>query len=290
MAAQTPEVGVPESVGLLCGGGTLPLHVAESLKGRGVRVIAIGIKGEADQAIESVADRVEWTGIAKLGRWISVFKKGGVDAVLMLGSIRKNQMFGSKQRFLPDWRTIKLWYRQTSSKQDHTLLEAVANEFQAEGMPVRTVRDFCPDLMMPTGPLTDREPTETQWRDIMFAWPIVKQIAAMQIGQCIVVREQAVVAVEGIDGTDAALERGGVLAGGEAVAVKVPREGHDERFDIPCIGPDTADILVRSGVAVMAVEAGRTILLDAVETRQRADAGGVCIVAISPEQISADGG
>jgi len=278
-----------EAVGLLCGAGDLPLRVAEALRRRGCRVVAIGIKGEADPALDGAADEVHWTGIAKLGRWIKLFSKARVDVLLMLGAIQKRKMFGDVAALLPDWRSLRLWYEQLKAREDHTILGAVADEFEKAGIPVRSVVDYCPELLAPPGPLTRREPTEAQWGDIRFAWPIVKQVAALQIGQCIVVKDGAVVAVEGIDGTDATLERGGRLTGGGAVAVKVAKEGHDERFDIPCIGPSTADTLARSGVAVLAVEAGRTIALDRDEMARRADQEGVCIVATSGEQLGERG-
>jgi hypothetical protein len=274
-----------QTVGLLCGAGLLPIRVAQSLKGSGHHLVAIGIKGEADPAIETLADRFHWTGIAKLGRWIRVFRDAGADAVLMCGAIRKARMFGSKVALLPDWRTVKLWYGQTRSKQDHTILGAVADQFEQEGLPVRSVREFCPDLLIRRGCMGRRRPGRREWADVRFGWPIAKQVAALQIGQCIVVKEQAVVAVEGIDGTDATLRRGGALASEGAVAVKVPKEGHDERFDIPCIGPDTADVLARSGISLLAVQAAGTILLDAHVVRGRLDEAGVCIVALEPEDL-----
>ncbi len=277
----------PTTIGLLCGSGALPLLVAQALARKGIRVTAIGIKGEADRALDDVADEVHWTGLAKLALWISLFKAASVDAVLMCGAIRKRKMFGNIAAMLPDWRSFKLWYQQLKSREDHTILGAVVAEFEKEGLRVRSVVDYCPELLAAPGCITRRRPDDAQWRDIRFAWPIAKQVAALQIGQCIVVKDQAVIAVEGIDGTDAVLERGGALAGEGAVAVKVARQGHDVRFDVPCIGPETAETLRRSRVAVLAVEAGRTIVLDTDETKRAADQAGVCIVAATEEEIAA---
>jgi len=272
-------------MGILCGGGLLPLRVAESLRARGVRVVAIGIEGEADAALEAAADETYWTGLAKLGRWIAILRRCGAREMLLCGSIRKGRMFGCKAALLPDWRSVKMWYSRLASKGDHTILGALVDEFEREGIRVRSVPECCPDLLSSPGPVTRRAPTRAQWADIRYGWPLVKQIAAMQIGQCIVVKECAVIAVEGIDGTDATLERGGTLARKGAVAVKVAKEGHDDRFDIPSIGPDTVDVLERSGVAVLAIEAGRTILLDAAEVAARGDRAGVCIIAVGPREI-----
>lgn len=280
----------PCTVGLLCGAGLLPVRVAEALKAKGSRIVAICIEGEADPALERVAGEVHRTGIAKLGRWMKVFKAARVDALLMVGTIRKQRMFSSKVAMLPDWRTVRFWFGRLQNRADHTILSALADEFEREGIWVGTVRDYCPELLIEPGCLTRRQPDKRQWRDIRFAWPIAKQVAALQIGQCIVVKDQAVVAVEGIDGTDATLERGGALAGGDAVGVKVLKEGHDERFDIPCIGPDTAEKLGRFRVSVLALEARRTILLDRAEVKRKADAAGVCIIALTADQVGGGDG
>ncbi|MGD2175289.1 MAG: hypothetical protein PVJ27_07795, partial [Candidatus Brocadiaceae bacterium] len=166
----------PSIAGLLCGAGGLPRHVAASLSRRGCTVVAVGIKGEADPALEEVVEELHWTGIARLGRWLKVFRQADVDVLLMVGAIRKQRMFGSKAAMLPDWRSIKLWYEQTASKQDHTILEAVADAFEKEGVPVGSVVDYCPDLLAPEGSLTSEEPSAAQWRDIRFAWPIAKEV------------------------------------------------------------------------------------------------------------------
>jgi DUF1009 family protein len=275
-----------QTVGLLCGGGDLPLRVTDALHGRGCRVVAIGIKGEADPAIEGRADEFHWAGLARLGGWIKTFRQAGVDAMLMVGSIRKRRMFDNKLAMLPDWRTVKFYYRQIATREDHTLLGAMADEFEKEGIPVRSIVDYCPELLVQAGCLTRAEPNERQWADIRFGWPLIKQIAALQVGQTIVVKDLAVLAVEAIDGTDRTLQRGGELGRGGAVAVKVAKEKHDVRFDIPCVGPQTVETLDRAGVAVLAIEAGCTILLDPDQVRAKADAAGVCIVAVTAQDVA----
>jgi hypothetical protein len=272
-------------VGILCGSGLLPVRAAESLARRGSRVVAVCIKGEADRAIEQTAHETHWAGLARLGAWVRFFKAACVDVILMCGAIRKERMFENKAALMPDWRTVRFWYGRLRSREDHTILGAVADEFEKEGIRVGSVPQYCPELIAPEGRLTRRGPGRRHWRDIRFAWPIAKHIAALQVGQCVVVKDQAVIAVEGIDGTDAVLKRGGALCRGEAVAVKVPKEGHDERFDIPAVGPETVSTLKEAGIAVFAVEAGRTILLDADEVRRRADAARICIIALTEGQL-----
>ncbi len=284
---EQPSTSAP--VGLLCGAGDLPLLVADALRRQGRRTVAVGIKGEADEELKEAADTVHWTGLARLGHWLKVFRRADVEAVLMVGSIDKGRMFGNKAALLPDWHSVKLWYKQLNSREDHTILEAVADKFEENGIPVRSVSDYCPELVARPGCLTGREPTEEQWSDIRFGWPVAKKVAALQIGQCIVVKERTVVAVEGIEGTDGVLRRGGKLARGGAVAVKVAREGHDVRFDMPCVGPGTAAVLEESGVDVMAVEAGKTLILERDRLEKKGSAAGLCIVAVSGEQIGERG-
>jgi DUF1009 family protein len=285
---ETDDRPRPRAVGLLCGGGALPATVARALQGRGVRVVAVCIRGEADAALEECVDEIHWAGIAQLGRWIRKFKQAEVENILMVGGIRKRRMFHNKVVMLPDWRTVKFWYAQLKSREDHTILGGVAGEFELDGIRVASVVEYCPELLIAPGCLTRRRPDEKQWRDIRFGWPLVKQVAALQIGQCLVVKDRAVLAVEGIDGTDATLRRGGELAGGGAVAVKVAKEGHDERFDIPCIGPGTVDTLEESRIAVLAVEAGQTIVLERETVRDKADRAGISIVAPGVEDLSGD--
>jgi len=268
-------------VGLLCGSGALPLRVAEILQARGVRIVAIGIKGEAGPELDDVVAGVTWTGVAKLGKWIKIFRKAGVQQMLMVGGIAKRRMYESKASLMPDLRSAKLLYKQLRSKEDHTILAAVVAEFESDGIRVGTVPEMCPELIAPEGCLTSREPTEDEWGDIRFGWPQAKAIAAMQIGQSLIVKGRAVVAVEGMDGTDATILRAGALTPGGAVVVKVPREGHDERFDIPGTGPATIDAMVEAQATCLAIEAGRTILLDRAELIQRANAAGIAVVCVN---------
>ncbi len=273
------------AVGVLCGGGDLPLRVLDAVRERGQRVRAVAIEGDADPRIEDHADDVHWTGLAKLGKWIRLFGEAGVQDVLMVGSIAKPRMFDRGFGLVPDLRSMKLFYS-VRTREDHTILGALAEEFEREGFKVRSVIDFCPELLVEPGPLTDRTPSDAQWADIRFAWPLAKRIAAMQIGQCVVVKDLAVTAVEAIEGTDAALRRGGELAGENAVAVKVAKEGHDVRFDIPCIGPATVESLSHARFAVLAVEARRTIVLHPEQVTRMANEAGVCVVAVTPQGIA----
>lgn len=272
---------------MLAGSGLFPICFARGARRHGVRVVAIAIKGEASAELADYVDEIHWTGLARLGQWIKIFRTAGVKHAVMCGGITKANMYRNPAALLPDLRSVKLFYDKVRSRQDHVLLEAVAGEFESEGIQVVSSVLYCPELLAPQGCLTQREPTESEWADIRFGWPIAKQVAALQIGQTIVVKDGAVVAVEGMDGTDATLKRGGQIARGGAVAIKVAKEGHDPRFDIPCVGPGTVDVLREAGISVFAVEAGSTILLEREEVAARARKAKITIAALAAEDIQA---
>jgi len=277
-------------IGMLAGGGLLPVCLARGARRRGVRVVAIAVKGETSPELAREVDEIHWTGIARLGQWIKIFKRAGVSRAVMCGRVDKANMYGRPASLMPDWRTTKLWYSRLRSRRDHSLLAAVADELESEGIRVESSILYCPELLAPEGCLTRRRPTEREWEDIRFGWPIAKQVAALEIGQTVVVKDKAVITVEGMDGTDEALRRGGRIGRGGVVAVKVAKEGHDERFDIPCIGPDTVGVLKEAGVSCLAVEAGKTILLDRDEIVARARSARLSLVALGAPDALCDEG
>jgi len=284
VSAKGPGSEGEEAVGLLAGGGLLPINFARSARAHGMRVVGIGIKGEASDELARHVDELHWTGANQLGHWIRIFKRAGVAHVVICGSVNKANMYRHPTAFIPDLRAAKMWYsRLLGSRQDHTLLEGLIREFESEGIAVESCIRYCPELLVRRGCLTRRKPTAREWADIRFAWPIAKQIAAMQIGQTVVVKDKAVVAVEGMDGTDATLRRGAEIAGGNVVAVKVAKEGHDLRYDIPCIGPTTARVIAEAGVRVLAMEAGTTVMLEREEVVRIANGAGASVLAVTAE-------
>jgi len=275
-------------VGLLAGSGKFPICFARAARARGIRVVAIALKGEAPEELAEHVDEIHWTGLAKLGAWIEIFRDAGVRHAVMCGGVTKANMYKDIASIVPDLRTAKLFFQQLRSHEDHTVLQAVAKEFAKDGITLESSVFVCPELLAPRGCLTARKPTDAEWADIRFAWPLAKQIAAMQIGQTIVAKSGAVIAVEGMDGTDATLRRGGQIARGGAVAVKIAKEGHDPRFDIPCVGPDTVDVMKEAGISALAIEAGQTILLESEELAHRARKAKVSVVSVTAEDVAAD--
>lgn len=271
-----------EKIGLIAGNGRFPILFAQGARENNVKVVAVGIEGETSPEIKNYVESLHWIKLAQLGKLIKCLKQEGVTKAVMAGGLTKSKMY-SRFPFLkyrPDWRGISLFYRHVKDRNDHTLLSAVADELAKDGIDLQSSILYVPQLLAQKGCLTSREPTEGERKDIDYGWSIAKEIAKLGIGQSIVVKDQVVVAVEAIEGTDEALRRGGRLARGGVVAIKVSKEDLDLRFDIPTIGPETVKTLKDAGVACLAIEAGRTLVLDKDVVRHDADRVGVCIVAL----------
>lgn len=269
-----------DRIGLIAGNGRFPFCFARGARKRGVRVVAVALMGEADAALEKEVDEFTWAGIAQIGKWIETFRRAGVTRAAMCGGVTKGRMYDKFARLsaLPDMRTLQLWYSRLRSRSDHTVLEAVANELASDGIELVSSVLYCPEIVAREGCYTRRKPEPDETADIDFGWPLAKEVARLQIGQTLVVKDRTVIAVEGIDGTDETLRRGGRLARGDARAVKVAKLDHDERFDIPTIGVRTVEVLKEAGVRVLAIEAGRTLVIDEEEVVRKADKARITII------------
>jgi DUF1009 family protein len=284
--ARTPESG---RVGLLAGAGRFPLAFAQSAVRQGYSVHCVGILGLASEELENVCDSFELVSIARVGKAIRSFLRADVDRVVMAGKIEKRLWFQSFRflRFLPDWRTIHLSLRYLKEdKKDDTFSMAVIREFERDRLLFESPFHYCPELLVKHGFLTRRRPSPSQWRDIKFGWEIAKELGRLDIGQTVAVNELAVLAVEAIEGTDAAIRRAGDLCprGGFSV-VKVAKPQQDMRFDVPAIGLQTIQTMHEAGGRVLAVECGMTILLDQQDVIQLADKLGIAIVSLHQEEV-----
>jgi DUF1009 family protein len=285
--ASEPRFG--DRVGLLAGGGGFPAHFAQAAASRGVRVVCVAVRGHADGSLRLLVERFYWAGLARVGRMIRCFHREQITTVVMAGKIHKTAMFAPWRLFrhLPDWRTIRLWLcRRRRDNADDSLLLSVIDEFKREGIAFASALEICPELLVPQGVATRRRPTRAELADVLFGWKLAKEMGRLDVGQSVLVKESAVLAVEAIEGTDQAIARAGRLcpAGGFTL-VKVAKPNQDVRFDVPTIGPETVETLRRAGGKVLAVEANRTILLDREETIRRADWAGITIVALSPQEV-----
>jgi DUF1009 family protein len=270
-------------VGLLAGSGRFPILFAEKARQLGIPVVCVGIRYEASPELEPLVERFYWSGVARMGRMIRCFRRERVRHVVMAGKIQKTRMHTPLRwlRLWPDWRTVRFWLlRRRRDNRDDTLLLGLIDEFAADGMTFASALDYCPELLVNAGILTRRTPTPAEAIDIEFGWQLAKEMGRLDVGQSVAVRERAVLAVEAIEGTDRAILRAGELCprGGFTV-VKVAKPQQDMRFDVPTVGRETIETLRKAGGRVLAIEAGRTIVIDQDETVALADKYGIAIVA-----------
>jgi DUF1009 family protein len=285
-----PETHRSSRVGLLAGAGRFPILFAEEARRQGYKVCCVGVLGMASDELADVCYQYHTTPLARIGRAIRLFKRAHVKRVVMAGKIEKTVLFQPWRvfRLLPDLRTLHMWFRYAvENRKDDTLLLAVIREFERDQIVFESALDFCPELLVKHGFLTRRRPTDAQWKDIRFGWEIAKEMGRLDIGQSVVVNDLAVIAVEAIEGTDRAILRAGELCrrGGFTV-VKVAKPQQDMRFDVPTIGCQTIKTLHEAGGRVLAVEAGRTIILDQPQVIELADRLGIAVVAVKAEEVA----
>ena len=262
-----------QRVGLIAGNGRFPLIFARSARSEGVEVVAVAHEGETQPELSDAVAAITWIKVGQLGRIISAFRSAGVERAVMAGGIRKAALF---EHFAPDERGQRFLAR-LDRLGDDTVLRGVAAELESEGIQIVESTLFLSRLMAPAGPLTPRAPDAAQWDDIHHGVEVAKAIGRWDIGQSVVIKSGIVLAVEAIEGTDATIERGG-RAG--AVVVKVSKPQQDLRFDVPAIGTDTVRVCAQTGVAVLAVEARKTLLLDKDDLLHQAQDAGLSIVGV----------
>lgn len=273
-----------EPIGLIAGWGRLPVLFVEKAKSLGVPVVCVGIRGMADRAaLEPHCHRFYWSRLAALNRPVRCFKREGVRRWTMAGKVFKVKLFSASRWFtlLPDLRMIRFYFfRKRPDNADDTLTLALIDEYARDGLICTSALELCPELLVRPGLLTRRPPTAREEADIEYGWKLAKEMGRLDVGQSVAVRERAVLAVEAIEGTDAAIKRAGELCtGGGFVVVKVAKPQQDMRFDVPTVGPSTIETIKKAGGRVLAIEAEKTILIDEADTIRLADEAGITIVA-----------
>jgi len=274
----------PDTVGIISGGGQFPLLVARAARARGCRVVAVAHEGETDPALAEHVDEIVWIRLGQLGRLISSLKKLGAQKALMAGTIAKHRMFG---RLRPDLKGLAVMSRMAVFHDDG-ILRAVSRELEREGVLIVPSTVYLPELIAPRGVLTRRRPTRSEAADIRFGRDMARELGRLDIGQCVVVRDKTVIALEAMEGTDETIRRGGRLARRGAVVVKMSKPGQDLRFDVPSVGLKTLQTMADVQASVLAVEAGRTLLFDRMEMLEHADRHGISIVGLEDEGDSTD--
>ncbi len=270
------SIKLPEKIGIVSGGRKFPILCAKKALKKGHKVYAICHKGETLSELEDYCHKVKWIHLGQLGKIISFFKKNQVDTVLFAGTIKKTRLFVDIR---PDLRAINLW-RKMKGHLDDSILRHVALELEKEGINVISPTLLLEELLFPSGILTKRRPKSHEMEDIEFGYDIAKKIGSLDIGQCIVVKDKVVLAVEAIEGTDETIKRGGALAHSGAVVVKICKPGQDTRFDLPAIGKDTIKVMSQVGASVLAVEAGKALFFDKEEAIELANRENIAILGI----------
>jgi DUF1009 family protein len=274
-------------MGLVAGWGRYPLVVAEAIRRQGHRVFALGVKDHADRALAELCDDYREVGLAKVGAALRYFRRHGVTRATMAGKIHKVRLF---QRFhwikhIPDWRSVRTFFphfaARTKDRRDDTLLLAVVEAFAEEGIHFAPATDFAPELLVKYGLIAGRPLNRAQQQDIAFGWEIAKELGRLDCGQSVAVKGRAVLALEAVEGTDECIRRAGRLCteGGFTV-VKVAKPQQDMRFDVPTIGVGTVETLAQAGGKVLAVEAGKTIVIDEPQVAELARKKKITIVAL----------
>ncbi len=268
------------TLGLIAGGGRLPFEVAHAARERGLRLAIAAIENNTDPAIESLASAgVLWMAAGELQKLIDFLRGSGVDEVVFAGGVAKPEMLRDPTALRPDARAIALLGRLDRSGDD-ALLRGVAAEIEAEGLPVVESTRHLGECVAAERRLAGPEPDEQVRADLAHGLEVLRQIGAADIGQSVLVKRGAVLAVEAIEGTDAAIRRAAEHGGPGAVLVKCAKPGQDLRFDVPAIGPSTVEVAVAAGLAAIGLEAGRTIVLERERTLAAADEAGLTIVGL----------
>jgi UDP-2,3-diacylglucosamine hydrolase len=267
---------MPKALGLIAGNGKFPLYLAQEAKRRGDTLITVALKEEADPSIEALADKIAWLSIGQLGKTIDFLKAHSVQEAVMAGQVKHTQLF---RNILPDWRAAKLLTKAVNKKAA-SLLSSVISEFESEGIRFLPSTTYLENWLSQAGIMTQRRLTREEEADITFGLPLASEMAQLDIGQTIIVKDKSVVAVEAMEGTDACIKRAGEIAGPGCVVIKVARPRQDLRFDIPVIGSRTLESLKQAGVKVLAVESGKTLLLDKETLIKEADAAQLTLTGI----------
>lgn len=264
---------------IIAGSGSFPLHVAREAKRQGWTVVAVGLKGWADSSLAQQADVYEEVAVGQLGRLIDRLKAHQVHEAVMAGKVTKAALFDPRASFDPETLGLLARVKETSV---NGVLGAIADRLSQDGITLLDSSTFLKDALCPVGALTHRSPTAQEEEDVQAGLSVARQIAQLDIGQTVVVKHKVIVAVEALEGTDAAIARAGQVAGAGCVVVKMASPRQDRRFDLPVLGPRTIEVALSAGVTCLAVEAHTTLVLDKDAALARADAANLCVVGVEP--------
>ena len=266
----------PNRYGLIAGNGRFPFLVLEAARSQGIDMVVAAIKEETSPDIERQAQTVHWLSLGQLGKLIKTFKAEGVNKAIMAGQVKHKQIFSG---ILPDLKMMQV-LASLATRNTDSLIGAVARVLEDEGIQLVESTLFLEPLLPRPGVLTKRPPSEDEQKDLEYGYKLARELGRLDVGQTVVVADAACIAVEAMEGTDAVIQRAASLANGRALrVVKLAKPNQDLRFDVPVIGIPTVEVLRRSGATAMAIEAGKTLMIDRDELLREADAAAITIVA-----------
>lgn len=264
---------------LLAGNGKFPFLVLDAARSQGIEMVVVAIKEEAFPELEKSAPRIHWVSLGELGKALDILKQERVSKAVMAGQVKHNKIFSSIK---PDWRMAKL-LMSLATKNTDSLIGAVAKLMNEEGIELVDSTTFLKPLLPEPGVLTRRAPSAEEAADIEYGHMIARAIAGLDLGQTVVVRDRACVAIEAMEGTDETIKRAARIAGGQRIAViKVSKPRQDMRFDVPVVGPPTVQVMQRCGATALAIDAQRTLVIDRSDMVAAADAAGIAVQAFEP--------
>jgi DUF1009 family protein len=270
-------------MGLIAGSGPLPVLFAKDARDRGISVVAVGHLGETGEELQHHVANLTWVRVGELDALVQALLEGGAKQVVVLGGIDKRRAMKNARLDERGLRVLK----ELAARGDDALLGALARELESEGLHVVSSQEYFSSRLAPEGVWTERQPTPQEVGDLHLGVRVLTQLGSLDIGQTVVVKEGAVVAIEAIEGTDRTILRGGNLAGAGAAVVKGSKPDQDMRFDVPVVGPGTMKVMCSVGIGLLAVEAGRTIVLEKEEMVKIGNKEGVCMLGWRREDIDA---
>jgi DUF1009 family protein len=268
-------VEVPETLGIIAGNGVYPRLLADAARRAGIKkIVAAAFTDETDDRLAAKVDEIQWMHVGQLGKLISWFRSAGVANAIMAGQIAPKNLFDLR----PDWKTLLLLAR-LKRRNAESIFAAIGDELARAGITLLPATSFLEDCLAPAGLIAGRKLSPREEDDITFGFEIAREVSRLDIGQTVIVKNGTVLAVEGFEGTNETIKRGGTLGGKNAIMVKVAKPDQDMRFDVPVIGVATVNVAAEAHLRVIAIEAGRTLLLERETLIECATRSNISIVA-----------
>lgn len=265
-----------ETIGLIAGNGKFPILFAREARRQNMKVVAAAIKGDTTFLLKFFSDEIAWFKVGELKKLFSYFKERGIKRVIMAGQVNQNNLFDKNVAQEPEFKDLM---KALEDRKADTIFRAIADRLKAEGLELLDSTFLLKGHLAPKGTLTRRGPTVLELEDIEFGRTIAKAMGGLDVGQTVVIKEKAIVAIEAMEGTDRCIRRGGEIAREGAVVVKMSKPGQDQRFDIPVIGPRTLQNMISVNAVCLAIEADKTLIIDRDTCVKMANKNGICIVA-----------